>query len=68
MGERLPNVTVYDVISKKGVVGNVYGFYSFSFAAGDSVALVFSYVGYYPQQILKRIDKNETVKYSIETG
>lgn len=65
-GERLPDATVYDAVSKKGAVGNAYGFYSFTFPAGDSVALIFSYVGYYPQHIVKKITENETINIRLK--
>ncbi|TPE43739.1 TonB-dependent receptor [Pontibacter mangrovi] len=45
-GENLIGAAVYDLRSGKGTSTNSYGFYSLSLSAGDSVALVASYVGY----------------------
>jgi hypothetical protein len=44
-GESLIGATVYDLVSGKGTVANVYGFYSLTLS-GDSANLRFSYVGY----------------------
>lgn len=44
-GEKLIYASIYDTISKKGVIANEYGFYSITLPAGK-VHLIVSYVGY----------------------
>lgn len=46
-GERLISATIYDTISKRGVLTNVHGFYSISLPQGKAI-LRFSYAGYQP--------------------
>lgn len=45
-GERLIGVNIYDRVSKKGTQTNNFGFYSISISKGDSINLIFSYIGY----------------------
>mgnify|MGYP005852626911 FL=1 len=45
-GERLSGASVFDALSRTGTTSNSYGFFSISFTQGDSVHLLFSYVGY----------------------
>jgi outer membrane receptor for ferrienterochelin and colicin len=47
-GETLIGASVFEILSKKGVVSNLYGFYSLTLPKGD-VQLQYSYVGYTPQ-------------------
>ncbi|MCB0545949.1 MAG: TonB-dependent receptor [Phaeodactylibacter sp.] len=57
-GERLINASVLEVMSRKGVVSNDYGFYSLTLPAGPA-GLIFSYLGYSQEhrQLLLQEDK-----------
>ena len=59
-GENLIGATIYDMVSKKGAVTNVYGFYSLTLNT-DSVRLNISFVGYETQEF------NKPIKANIET-
>jgi len=62
-GERLISATVYDDISKKGCITNVYGFYSLTLNEGP-IKLVFSYVGF--NQEFKEIELSGNVSLNIK--
>ncbi|MBK0404833.1 TonB-dependent receptor [Adhaeribacter sp. BT258] len=68
-GEALIGATVYDRRSGKGTSTNQFGFYSLTLPA-DSVALLFSYVGYHPKQqhfhLKANLTLNTTLKQSQE--
>jgi TonB-dependent Receptor Plug Domain/CarboxypepD_reg-like domain len=53
-GESLISTSVYDVISQKGAVSNVYGFYSLTIPTGEA-EIQYTYVGY----------KKEVRKFSL---
>lgn len=58
--EKLINATVYDQISKKGVVSNFYGFYSLTLNSAD-VKMLYSFVGFNPQQIEFKLTKDTVI-------
>lgn len=64
-GERLIAATVYDEISKSGVVANVYGFYSLTLPKGP-VKIQCSFVGYQP--IIAEFDlmKDTLIKFQLQ--
>src|SRR6266542_3427239 len=45
-GELLTGVNVYLLLQKTGTVSNTYGFYSLTLPGGDSITLIYSFVGY----------------------
>lgn len=64
-GERLIAATVYDEISKSGVVANVYGYYSLTLPRG-SISLKCSFVGYHPVEIKINLQKDTLIKFVLE--
>lgn len=64
-GESMINASVFDQLSKKGTVSNVYGFYSLTLPAGE-VQLQYSYVGYQTEQrpFLLRRDTTINIRFS----
>lgn len=64
-GESMISGTVYDELSKQGVVSNVYGFYSLSLPAGP-VKIAFSYVGYQTQIFEFNLQKDTTIKVNLQ--
>jgi len=68
-GEKLIYASVYDTISKKGVISNEYGFYSITLPAGK-VHLIVSYVGYSllseTFELTSNISKNFVMNPTIE--
>jgi outer membrane receptor for ferrienterochelin and colicin len=64
-GERLIAATVYDEISKTGVVANVYGFYSLTLPQG-LVRIQCSYVGYQSTVIEFDLNKDTLLRFSLQ--
>ena len=62
-GEELIGVTIYFPISKKGVVTNVYGFYSITIDKG-AYDISYSYMGY--NTIKRTLDLNANQELNIE--
>jgi len=64
-GESMINASLFDQLSKKGTVSNVYGFYSLTLPAGP-VQLQYSYVGYQTEQrpFLLRRDTTINIRFS----
>ncbi|MFZ2901116.1 MAG: TonB-dependent receptor [Saprospiraceae bacterium] len=60
-GEDLISATVFDYGSGQGAVTNVYGFYSLTLPAGDTVTLEMSYLGYAPQRFSFILRKDTTL-------
>ncbi len=65
-GETLIGATVLAVEQEQGTTTNEYGFYSISLAAGDSVQMIFSYVGFQPVVRNFLLDSDKT--FDIELG
>lgn len=65
-GERLIGGSVFDALSKTGTTSNNYGFFSISFAQGDSVRLRFSYVGYKPIEITLVLKENKPLNIKLK--
>ena len=63
-GEALIGATVYITSMRKGTTTNNYGFYSLTLPMQDSIAVVFSYLGYQPQ--IKKIYFNNNLELDIE--
>ena len=63
-GENLIGATIYDKNSKKGVITNVYGFYSLTLNT-DSVHLTVSFVGYQAQEFNKPIKTNTEADFDL---
>ena len=63
-GESLTGVNIYLPFARTGTVTNTYGFYSITIPSADSVALIFSYVGYDPVSMTFRLDRN--IEQNIE--
>ncbi|PRY13686.1 outer membrane receptor for ferrienterochelin and colicin [Pontibacter ummariensis] len=67
-GENLIGAAVFDVKSGQGTTTNSYGFYSLSFTAADSVAIVASYVGYARQSLKLRLTEDLQYTYSLQAN
>jgi outer membrane receptor for ferrienterochelin and colicin len=59
-GESLPNASVYDANTGKGVACNTFGFYSLTLPSGE-VDLRYAYVGYRQQTIRLTLEKDTTL-------
>lgn len=66
-GETLINATVFDSISGKGAVSNLYGFYTLTLPEGQ-VHLIYSYLGYKPQRFVFRADNNRQLTVRLQSG
>ncbi len=64
-GERLIASTVYDDVSKNGVVANVYGYYSLTLPKG-TVKLKCSFVGYNPAELSFDLLKDTLIIFTLE--
>lgn len=62
-GERLIGSTVYDAKARGGTASNSYGFYSLQVEKGDTVELIYSFVGY--ENIKKRVCATETKEMNV---
>ncbi len=65
-GETLIGATVLAPKWQQGVTTNEYGFYSISLPAGDSVELIFSYVGF--QSVTQKILVSKNQKIDVQLG
>ncbi len=65
-GETLIGATVMESESGAGTVTNEYGFYALRLAPGDSITLVFSYVGF--ENIRRTVFLKEDVRLDVELG
>lgn len=66
-GETLIGATVLDTRSGKGTVTNAYGHYSLTLKK-DSVSLKISFVGYEPQFLSFRLDKNRELNLKLSSS
>jgi len=66
-GETLINATVYDSISGKGAVSNLYGFYTLTLPEGP-VHLIYSYLGYKPQRFAFWADSDRQLTVRLQSG
>jgi len=64
-GERLISATIFDEVSKQGVISNVYGFYSLTMQQG-AVKLIYSYVGFLPKVHEFILTKDTLLKIVLE--
>ncbi|RLD57592.1 MAG: TonB-dependent receptor [Bacteroidetes bacterium] len=62
-GEKLISANVYDLKNYKGTVSNLFGFYSISLPANDTVKLVSSFIGY--KKFIKKIILNSDKRIDI---
>ena len=67
-GEDLISATVFDGRSGSGAISNVYGFYSLTLEAGDTVALEVSYLGYAPQRFAFILRKDTTLSVRLRSS
>lgn len=67
-GELLTGVNIYLPQQKTGTVSNMYGFYSLTLPGGDSVTLIYSYVGY--GSIIKKVglQQSQEINISLKAG
>jgi hypothetical protein len=56
--EGLIGVNIYDTVLKRGTTTNGFGYYNITFNKGDSLHLLFSYIGYRHKAINRTIDKD----------
>jgi outer membrane cobalamin receptor len=63
-GETLINASVFDALSKKGVVANLYGFYSLTLPKGG-VSVQFSYLGYAAQGVDFRLSRDTVINIRL---
>ncbi|MCK7555226.1 TonB-dependent receptor [Chitinophaga sedimenti] len=66
-GESIPGANVMVKGTLTGVQTNAYGFYSLTLPAGD-YTLVYSFLGYTPQETALTPDKNLTKNLALSTG
>lgn len=67
-GERLIGASVYDTVSRQGVVTNVAGFYTLTLSEG-ACALQVSYVGYHSARAQAfRLDADTTVHFTLRSS
>ncbi len=64
-GERLIGVNVYEANSLAGTSTNTYGFYSLTLP-GDTVRLIFSYIGYEQQEKNFYLNKDTVINFRFE--
>jgi hypothetical protein len=64
-GETLINSSVWDANSRKGVVANLYGFYSLTLPQGE-VQIQYSYIGYAPQTLTFDLSKDTVIHVKLE--
>jgi hypothetical protein len=66
-GENLIGATVFHLASLSGSTANVHGFYSITLKA-DSCMLVYSYVGYVPQQIKFKLRRDTSINVNLTSA
>ncbi|MEJ0030119.1 MAG: carboxypeptidase-like regulatory domain-containing protein [Bacteroidota bacterium] len=66
-GESLIGATILSKKSLQGTAANVHGFYSITLTA-DSIHLVYSFVGYAPQQLKFLLKKDTTIDIGLQNG
>jgi hypothetical protein len=64
-GETLINASVFEMGGKKGVVANLYGFYSLTLPGGE-VEVQYSYLGYAPKVLGFRLSRDTVVHIQLE--
>ena len=57
-GETLISANIYEPILKVGTTTNIYGFFSLTLQASDSVFLVIKYIGYQPKVFNLKLDRD----------
>ncbi len=67
-GEKLIGANIYDQVSKTGGVSNNYGFFSIGVTAGDSVELIFSYIGYKSKVQKLSAKTNQAINVELASG
>ncbi|MCO6493105.1 MAG: TonB-dependent receptor, partial [Phaeodactylibacter sp.] len=67
-GETLIGATAVAPALGAGTATNEYGFYSIAVPAGDSVQLIFSYVGFQPRSFDLFLPGDTTLNVSLSTG
>lgn len=65
-GERLIGAYVYDLVSGSATVTNEYGYYSLNLEEGGRL-VVFSYLGYSPQEKKINLQENQTLSVSLKS-
>ncbi len=63
-GESLIGATVFNTNHKTGAVTNNYGFYTLTLQKADTLGMVFSYIGYMPQN--KKITTSKDLLLNLE--
>ncbi|MBL7931916.1 MAG: TonB-dependent receptor [Bacteroidia bacterium] len=58
--ENLPGVTIYQPNTKNATTSNIYGFYSITLPAADSVTLSFAFIGFTTQNHVFKLNKDQT--------
>jgi outer membrane cobalamin receptor len=66
-GETLINASVFNTITGKGSVSNVYGFYSLTIPKGE-VKLRYSYVGFAPENLNLILKKDTVINIKLNTS
>ena len=67
-GEALIGANIYDKDTYRNTASNNYGYYSISFPVGDTINLVFSYVGYIKQYKQLYLLKDTVLNISLKIG
>lgn len=65
-GEPLISANVFEARLGVGTVSNVYGFFSLTLESRDSAVLLFSYIGYQPQELRVALSANATLQIALQ--
>ena len=64
-GEKLIGATIYEPAMKAGTTTNLYGFYSFTLPASDSISLLIRYVGYKSEVLNFKLNKDHALNINL---
>jgi hypothetical protein len=66
--ENLPGVTVYQLNTNFSTVSNLYGFFSITLPACDTMKLAVSFLGYQTQIVELKHNKNQSIDISMQSN
>ncbi len=67
-GETLISASVYAPKAKEGTTTNVYGFYTLTLPANDSLDLIFSYIGFQTVKKTIYLTADQTINIELSSG
>jgi hypothetical protein len=65
--ESLPGVVIYQPNTSDATTSNIYGFYSITLPANDTLKLVFSFTGYFSQTQVIQLNKNISLNIELNS-